>query len=193
LIIRKRVELQLKQVKALRYPTIRVNTGYTFSDSQSSLGFTTQSTSRGLNYGFSASLNLFDGFAQNRNEKIAGIQIENSKMQIEAKLSSKRSISYGISNFLTNLELIDLNEVIAKQNLDITLDKFRIGTITTLEFRTAQLNYVNAKVRYSNAQFQAKTSEIALRELAGNLVFRSDQITTYPDIINILLLLRNRG
>jgi hypothetical protein len=28
-------ELQLKQVKALRYPTIRVNTGYTFSDSQS--------------------------------------------------------------------------------------------------------------------------------------------------------------
>jgi outer membrane protein TolC len=51
------------------------------------------------------------------------------------------------------------------------LDKFRIGTITTLEFRTAQLNYVNAKVRYSNAQFQAKTSEIALRELAGNLVF----------------------
>jgi hypothetical protein len=26
------------------------------------------------------------------------------------------------------------------------------------------------KVRYSNAQFQAKTSEIALRELAGNLV-----------------------
>jgi hypothetical protein len=33
---------------------------------------------------------------------------------------------------------------------------------------------------YSNAQFQAKTSEIALRELAGNLVFRSDQITTYP-------------
>jgi outer membrane protein TolC len=51
------------------------------------------------------------------------------------------------------------------------VDKFRIGTITTLEFRTAQLNYVNAKVRYSNAQFQAKTSEIALRELAGNLVF----------------------
>jgi outer membrane protein len=69
------------------------------------------------------------------------------------------------------IDLEETNEVIAKQNLDITLDKFRIGTITTLEFRTAQLNYVNAKVRYSNAQFQAKTSEIALRELAGNLTF----------------------
>ena len=177
LIIRKRIaELQLKQVQAVRYPTVKVNTGYTFSDSQSSLGFTTQSTARGLNYGFSASINLFDGFAQNRNEKIAGIQIENSKIQIEQQsLALNAQLTTAYQTYLTNLELIDLeetNEVIAKQNLDITLDKFRIGTITTLEFRTAQLNYVNAKVRYSNAQFQAKLSEIALRELAGILIFK---------------------
>jgi outer membrane protein TolC len=61
------------------------------------------------------------------------------------------------------------NEAIAKQNLSITIDKFRIGTITTLEFRTAQLNYINAKVRYTSAQFQAKLAEIALKELAGEL------------------------
>lgn len=175
-IIAKRVaELELKQIKAARYPTVRVNTAYNFSESQSSLGFVAQSQSRGLNYGFSASLNLFDGFAQNRNEKIAKIQIENSKLNIDQQslaLSSQLATSY--QTYLTNLELIALeekNEAIAKQNLNITLDKFRIGTITTLEFRTAQLNYVNAKVRYSNAQFQGKLSEIALRELAGNLKF----------------------
>ena len=175
-IINKRVaELELKQIKAARYPTVRVNTAYNFSESQSSLGFVAQSQSRGLNYGFSASLNLFDGFAQNRNEKISKIQIENSKLNIDQQnlaLNSQLSTSY--QTYLTNLELIALeekNESIAKQNLNITLDKFRIGTITTLEFRTAQLNYVNAKVRYSNAQFQGKLSEIALRELAGNLVF----------------------
>jgi outer membrane protein TolC len=175
-IINKRVsELQLKQIKAARYPTVKLNTGYNFSDSQSSLGFTTQSSARGLNYGFSASLNLFDGFAQNRNEKISQIQIDNSKIAIDQQnlaLHSQLAASY--HTYLTNLELIALeekNEAIAKQNLNITLDKFRIGTITTLEFRTAQLNYVNAKVRYSNAQFQAKLSEIALKELAGNLSF----------------------
>lgn len=175
-IINKKVaELELKQIKATRYPTIRVNTAYNFSESQSSLGFVTQSQSRGFNYGFSASLNLFDGFAQNRNEKIAKILIENSKLSIDQQnlaLNSQLSTSY--QTYLTNLELIGLeekNESIAKQNLNITLDKFRIGTITTLEFRTAQLNYVNAKVRYSNAQFQGKLSEIALRELAGNLIF----------------------
>ena len=175
-IINKRVaELELKQIKAARYPTVRVNTAYNFSESQSSLGFVAQSQSRGLNYGFSASLNLFDGFAQNRNEKIAKIQIENSKLNIDQQslaLNSQLATSY--QTYVTNLELIALeekNEAIAKQNLNITLDKFRIGTITTLEFRTAQLNYVNAKVRYSNAQFQGKLSEIALRELAGNLNF----------------------
>jgi outer membrane protein len=176
-IINKRVaELELKQIKAARYPTLRVNTAYNFSESQSSLGFVAQSQSRGFNYGFSASLNLFDGFAQNRNEKIAKIQIENSKLNIDQQnlaLNSQLATSY--QTYLTNLELIALeenNELIAKQNLNITLDKFRIGTITTLEFRTAQLNYVNAKVRYSNAQFQGKLSEIALRELAGNLIFK---------------------
>lgn len=175
-IISKRIaELQLKQVKASRYPSVKVNTGYNFVDTQSSLGFTTQSSTRGLNYGFSASLNLFDGLAQRRNEKIAHLSIENAKIQIEQQnLNLDTQLATAYQTYLTNLELIQLeetNQAIAKQNLTITLDKFHIGTITTLEFRTAQLNYVNATVRYSNAQYQAKLSEIALKELAGNLNF----------------------
>lgn len=171
IISKKLAELELKQVKSGRYPTVALNTGYNFAENEASLGFTTQSSARGLNYGFSASLNLFDGFAQKRNEKIAGIQIENAAIQIEQQnlaLNSQLATSY--QTYLTNLELIgleDKNEAIAKQNLAITLDKFRIGTITTIEFRTAQLNYVNAKVRFSDAQFQTKLSEIALKELAG--------------------------
>lgn len=176
LLISKRVaELALKQIKAARYPTLKVNTGYNFAENESSLGFTTQSSARGLNYGFSASLNLFDGFAQKRNEKIAGIQIENAGIQIAQQnqaLNTQLATAY--QTYLTNLELIRLeekNQEIAQQNLAITLEKFRIGTITTIEFRTAQLNYVNAKVRYSDAQFQAKLSEIALKELAGIINF----------------------
>lgn len=175
-IINKRIaELQLKQVKANRYPTVSLNSGYNFAESQSSLGFTSQSSARGLNYGFSASVNVFDGFNQHRNEKVAKLQIENSQIAIEQQnMILNTQLSTAFQTYLTNLELIDLeedNQAIAKQNLDITLDKFRIGTITTLDFRTAQLNYVNAKVRYSNAQYEAKLSEIALKELAGNINF----------------------
>lgn len=175
-VINKRIaELQLRQIKADRYPILRLTSGYNFSESQSSLGFTSETSSKGLNYGFNASVNIFDGFNQHRNEKVAKIQIENSQIAIEQQNSILNTqLSTAFQTYLTNLELIDLeedNEAIARQNLQITLDKFKIGTITTLDFRTAQLNYVNAKVRYSNAQYEAKLSEIALKELAGNINF----------------------
>lgn len=173
-LIQKRIqELQLKQVKANRLPLVQVNTGYNFSNSKSPFGFATQSESQGYNYGFSASLPIFNGFLQNKNEKIASLEVEKSELEV-AQLTQllQAQLASAYQTYLTNLELITLeakNETIAKENLDITLEKFRIGTITTIEFRAAQLNYVNAKVRYSNAQYLAKLSEIALKELAGSL------------------------
>ena len=168
-------KLELKQVRAGRYPTLVANTGYQFSESESSLGFISFGKSRGFNYGFSARMNLFDGFTQNQNEKIAKIQIENTKLVIEQQsLDLQTQLGTAYQTYLTNISLIELernNEAIAKENLEITMEKFRIGTIPTIEFRTAQLNYINAIVRHSNARFQAKLSEISLREFAGNLTF----------------------
>jgi len=177
-IINKRVtELQARQIRANRYPVVSLNSGYNFTRSESSLGFAAQSTGNGLTYGFNASMNIFNGGLQNRNERIAKIQIENSQLLIDQQLQALRSqLSSSYQTYLTNLELIKLeakNEEIAKENMDITLAKFRIGTITPLEFRDAQLNYVNAKVRNSDAQYQAKVSEINLKELAGNLPLTS--------------------
>ncbi len=173
-LINKRIaELQLKQVKANRLPVLGVNAGYSRSESESSLGFAVSSASQGWNYGFTASINIFDGFNQNRNEKIAKIQIENSQIAIkqqEQQLATQLATAY--QTYLTNISLVELesgNVDIARENLDITLDKYRIGTIPTIEFRTAQLNFINAEVRYSNAMFQAKLSEITLKQLAGSL------------------------
>jgi len=173
-IINKRVtELQAKQIRANRYPVLSVSSGYNFTRSESSLGFAAHSTGNGLTYGVNASMNIFNGGLQNRNEKIAKLQIENSQILIDQQLQTLRSqLSSFYQTYLTNLQLTKLeakNEEIAKENMDITLAKFRIGTITPLEFRDAQLNYVNAKVRNSDAQYQAKVSEINLKELAGNL------------------------
>ncbi|MGB2760633.1 TolC family protein [Maribacter stanieri] len=172
--ISKRIsELELKQVRAARYPTIYATTGYNFGSSESSLGFTTSSNSRGFNYGFGATLNLFDGFKQNRNEKISKLELQNAEVAIEEQQQELLSfLNTTYQTYLTNISLIELegnNEAIAKENLDITVEKYRIGIIPTLEFRTAQLNYINAKVRFSNAKFQAKLSEIILKQLSGNL------------------------
>ncbi|PHK34272.1 transporter [Nostoc linckia z16] len=175
-LINKRVaELNLKQVRANRYPQLRVSTGYVVTETESSLGFARSTSGSGLSYGLSASVNIFNGFLQKRNERIAKIQIENSDIQINQQQQSINSqLMSSYQTYLTNLELVQLersNVDIAKQNLDITLEKFRIGTITTIEVRTAQLNYINAMARNSSAQYQAKLSEVALRELAGNITF----------------------
>ena len=175
-LINKRVaELNMKQVKAARYPQVGVNAGYVFNESESSLGFARENNGRGFSYGISATINIFNGFLQKRNENIAKLQIDSSKILIEQQTQSVNSqLISAYQTYLTNLELVQLeakNEEIAEQNLDITMEKYRIGTITQLEVRTAQLNYVNARVRNSSAQFQAKISEIALKELAGNITF----------------------
>jgi outer membrane protein len=173
-LINKRVaELNLKQVRANRYPQIRLNTGYTISDTESSLGFARETSGKGFNYGVTASINVFNGFLQNRNERIAKIQIESSDLLIQQQSQAINSqLISAYQTYLTNLDLVALeqkNEDIARQNLDITMEKYRIGTITTLEVRTAQLNFVNAITRYSTARYQAKVSEVNLKELAGNI------------------------
>ena len=176
-LINKRIsELELKQIKGNRLPRISATTGYNFSDSESSLGFTTKNNAQGWNYGFAASIDIFNGSNQNRNEKKAKLQIENTTIAIERQtLTLKSQLHTAFETYLTNLSLIDLetnNEDIAKENLDITLAKYKIGTIPTIEFRTAQLNYINATLRLSTAIYEAKLSEITLKQLAGSLTLR---------------------
>lgn len=168
-------EYELKQIKGNRFPVVSVNTGYNLVRSLSPFGFITESTGRNFVYGFTASLNIFDGFNQNRMVKTTSIQLENTKLQIEEqKLAIQSQIATLFQTYQTQLELAQLehnNERIAEQNLDITLEKYKIGTLTPVEFRTAQLNYINAVIRWQNALLEAKISEIALKELAGNLSF----------------------
>lgn len=173
ILSKKIADLNLKQVKGNRYPTIRVTSGYNFTRSEASLGFITQSSGQGFVYGVTASVPIFNGFLQNRNEKVAKYQVENAELLLEQqKLSLTSQLASLYASYQTNLELAKVeatNLEIAKQNLDITLAKFKIGTITTIEFRTAQQNFIEASVRYSNAQYLTKLSEINLKELAGTL------------------------
>ncbi|WP_156308112.1 TolC family protein [Sphingobacterium endophyticum] len=172
-INRRMAELEIKRIKGNRYPVVRLNTGYNFSSSESSLGFVSSSNSRGLNYGVTASINLFDGFNQRRNERVAKIQLDNSNLMIDQQqLLIKTAMSTAFQSYQTNLSLARLEENnadIARQNLNITLEKYKIGTISAVEFRDAQENFINAVSRFNSSRLQAKLSELELKEMIGNI------------------------
>lgn len=111
-VLNKRIaELELKQIKSDRYPVVKLNSAYNFSESESSLGFLKQSSSKGLNYGFTATLNLFDGFNQRRNEKVAQLLVENSTIAIaQQNQQLQTTLMTSFQTYLTNLELTKLEQ-----------------------------------------------------------------------------------
>ncbi|MDT3403236.1 TolC family protein [Mucilaginibacter terrae] len=166
-------EINLRQVKSTRYPQIAVNTGYTWSNSKNPAGFARVQNSRGLNYGLTASINIFDGFNQWRRERNAKLQIESSKISIErARTNLEAQIGQLYSAYLSGLELIRVGQAnveLARKSLEISLEKYRIGTITPLEIREAQRNYLNATGVFYDAEYQVKAAETTLKQITGNI------------------------
>lgn len=172
-INKKIAELNLKQVKGQRYPLVAVNSGYEFQKSASPTGFNTQQRSNGFTYGLTASLNLFNGFLQRQNERNAKIGINSSALAFEkTKQEINAQLLSTYQDYSTSLDLLKIeknNVDIAKENLDITLEKYRLGSIAPLELREAQRNSIDAITRYLEAQYQAKLAEISLKEISGTL------------------------
>ena len=172
-INKKVAELSLKEVKGQRYPVVGVNGGYAFSRSANPTGFNQKFRGQGVSYGLTASMNIFNGFLQRQNERNAKVSINSSEVALEkTRLTINAQLLTAFENYKTSLDLLKVetkNVDIAKQNLDITLAKYRLGSIAPLELREAQRNSINAITRFLEAQYQAKLTEISLKEISGTL------------------------
>jgi len=172
-INKKIAALSLKQVKGQRYPTVALNSGYEFSRSTSPTGFNQKFRANGLTYGLTASLNIFNGFLQRQNERNAKVQLNSTELSLDkTKQDVNALLNATYQNYVTNLGLLKVetgNVDLAKQNLDITFEKYRLGSISPLELREAQRNSINAIIRFLDAQYQAKLTEINLKEISGTL------------------------
>jgi outer membrane protein TolC len=166
-------EINLKQVRATRYPQVGITSGYTFTNSKTPAGFTLSQNVHGFNYGLTASINIFNGFNQNRREKNAKIQIDNASINAkQTKLNIESQINSLFVAYLSGLDLVKLEEAnvnLNKKNLDITLDKYKLGNITPLEVREAQRNYLDAQSKFFAAQYQSKQAEIMLKQITNSI------------------------
>ena len=71
-------------------------------------------------------------------------------------------------NRLAIYQVQENNIVTAKNNFDRTQEKLKLGPVTSIEFRQAQLNLLNAELSRNQAKYQAKLAELSVLQLSGN-------------------------
>jgi outer membrane protein TolC len=163
----------LDAVRALRYPTINFSTGYNITRYDYPWEAGAYSQSKGLNWGLNLSWNIFSGLETKRKVSNARIDLESSKL---AYLDAENQI-LGELDLLYNTYLNSIivtwfeteSAEVARNSLEIAMERYRLGSLSGLEFREYQNKYIGAINRRLSALYQAKISEIGLRLLAGEL------------------------
>jgi outer membrane protein TolC len=163
----------LEAVRAQRYPTINFSTGYNVTRSEYPWAATSYNLTNGFNWGFNLSWNLFSGLETNRRIANAKIEAESSRLaylDIENEILSELDLLY--NTYQNNIIVTDFetqSAEVARVSLEIAMERYRLGSLSGLEFREYQNNYLSAINRRLTALYRAKISEIGLRLLAGEL------------------------
>jgi outer membrane protein TolC len=167
------VQSEIKEIRGERFPELDLNAGYSFNRNESGSGFLELNETDGFNYGLTARINLFDGFNVNRRIENAKIRLQNQKLAIEGqKQGIKADILREFKKYQNSLRLVELeseNLKYARRSLDIALERFRLGSINSIELREVQRTLIDAESRLIQAQFEAKLAETELLRLASSL------------------------
>lgn len=175
LLTKKITDLDTKNIQSLQMPQIDLLAGYNMNQVNNGAGFGVQrGSSDVLNYGLRATINIFDGYNQKRRVQNAKINAEIAQLQVDdlknTLISNLERAFVTYENALNLISLETENYAIAKQNIDIAFDRFKVGIATSYELREVQRNAVSAETRLIETKFAAKSAEIELIRLSGNLL-----------------------
>jgi outer membrane protein TolC len=166
-------ELDVKNSLSQFFPTIDFSTGYQFSNAQMPMSAIIQNQSHGFYWGLTARIPIFSRMEKLRNHKIAKFELQNAELQYKnTELYVLSALAELFNIYKNNHKLLDFemeNVDITSETLEIAIEKYRIGTLSGVEFREFQRAYIESVKRLMNASYQAKVSEIGLQLLSGKL------------------------
>ena len=91
--------------------------------------------------------------------------------QIKNELDSKILTAYKNFDYATKmLKLNEENVKVAQENVQITLERYRLNQSNSIEIKQAQGSYEDALYNVILARYNAKTAEIELKKLSNDLV-----------------------
>ena len=166
-------ELDLKLARSAYFPSIDFSAGYSFSRTESPASISTFNQNTGPFWGFTLTVPLFNRLDTRKKVKNAKIGIENSKLSYqEVELQMLSDLAQLYNSYENNLIMVGFESEsadVALVSLKTALERYRLGSLSGLEFREFQRSYLDAVTRKISAQFQAKSTEVSLLLMSGRL------------------------
>ena len=134
----------------------------------------TNSVANSISLGASLTWNLFDGggtAVRVKNSKITYANQELLRKQVELEVNRDMQNAMAIyENRLKIYEIQEQNVFTNQNNFERSREQFQLGSITSIEFRQAQINLLNAQTNKNLAKYDAKLAELQLLQLTGQLL-----------------------
>jgi outer membrane protein TolC len=174
---KRNIQLQsvaLKELQSLNYPKLGLTSAYNFSRAENAAGFALLNQNLGYNFGVNLSWNIFNGFNTRNQIKVGKFVVQNSQLEVEKTKFIMQNAAFSAYQKMQNdkeiLALEEENIKIAKEALDISLERLKIGLGNYLEIKESQNTYEAAITRLVNARYNLKQSETSIKKLMGMLV-----------------------
>jgi outer membrane protein TolC len=166
-------QLALKENKSLYLPTFNIKAGYYASQIINSAGSTLTSSSVGPQVGGTLVIPIYSAGETKRKVMTAKIQTESAMYNLQnIKLQIKILLINTFTEFENQQKLLKIeseNNVLAKENINISLERLKQGQTTSLEVHQAQEDYVQSSTRLINFRYNLKIAETKLKQLVSDL------------------------
>lgn len=167
-------ELDYKIVASRSYPYFNLSSGYSASLNRYETGNLRSQKVHGLNYGLTLGMDIFDGLERKREKLNAMAELESSRYEyqdLEQEISADLlTIFYSYENNLRLLKLEEQNLYVARENLGIAMERYKLGNLSGLELREVQKSLLDAEERLISVKYQTKIAEISLLQISGRIM-----------------------
>jgi outer membrane protein TolC len=165
--------LDIRSARAQQFPEIDFLAGVNYLRNESEASMVRYNRLFGPTVGITARINVFDGLNLNRIRQDAQITLLNKEFEEQRlRLRLEAWMIRLFNEYINQLQLVGFeseNLELARRNMDIALESYAVGSISSLQLREIQKDLLDARVRLLTAQYETKTRETELLLLTGTL------------------------